>query len=71
MVVSLNCLKFIILVVIVVMVFFFFLSVATFQFQFNQYFVNETDDSVRVAVILTGAVDESVTVRYDIYQLLK
>jgi HSP20 family molecular chaperone IbpA len=53
------------------MVFFFFLSVATVQFQFNQYFVNETDGSVRVAVILTGAVDESVTVRYDIYQLLK
>jgi ferredoxin-thioredoxin reductase catalytic subunit len=42
-----------------------FLIVATVQFQFDQYYVNESDARVRVAVVLNGNVDENVVVRYD------
>jgi hypothetical protein len=54
------------LVAIVLIAFLFFLTVATVQFLSNQYYVNETDNSVRIAVILTGSVAQSTVVRYDI-----
>ena len=44
----------------------YFLTVASVQFVNDQYYVNKTESSVRVAVILTGTVDQSVTVRYEI-----
>ncbi|CAB4009565.1 partial, partial [Paramuricea clavata] len=43
-------------------------DVATVQFLSNQYFVNETDNSVLVAVILTGSVAQSTLVRVDTAQ---
>ena len=43
---------------------------ATVQFLNDRYYVNETDSSVRVAVVLTGTVAQSITVRYNLLNVL-
>ena len=49
---------------------FHFFTVATVQFQLNQYYVNESDSTVRIAVILTGIVADPILTRYDFFYLM-